>query len=122
MPSLDSNIVGLMNDTVSWEKANASNLYGDFTYAAAKTLSCFVEEKFGSGGAKGLRHADESVTDAFVELYFDANNADVATFSMNDRFTLIAGQEALRSIVTQPDAINVFTGPQGERWITVVTL
>lgn len=122
MAVLDSNIAGLMNQTVTWESASSQNLYGDTAYAAPKVITCFIEEKGYSGGAKSMRRSDDSVTDAYVALYFDANNADVATFSVNDRFTVSSGTDALGAISTQPDSIDVFVGPQGERWITVVTL
>jgi hypothetical protein len=123
MAVLDSNIAALMNQTVTWEKWNGtSTLYADPNYAAPKSLTCFIEEKGYSGGAKMYRRPDDSVADAFVDLYFDANDADVMSFSLKDRFTLPSALESSETLRTQPETINTFVGPQGERWIVVVTL
>ena len=111
-----------MNQTVGWEKFSSTNTYGDPSYAASVSKACFIEGRgYGADGVARVQRSDETVQDPQVECYFDANDADVATFSMNDRFTITneMGEVTLRS---QPDAITRFVGSAGEPWILVVAL
>lgn len=120
--AVDSAIVELMNESVTWEKATAKNRYAEAGHSAGVAIRCFIEpEGFGSGGGiKAARRPDETVTDALFDIYFDASDANVQLFSMDDYFT-VAGESA-EAIRTQPERITNFYGPKGEAWLKVVTL
>lgn len=118
--ALDANILALMNDTVSWEAYTTQDGHGDPTYAAPKTLSCWIEEKGLSGGVRAHRAAHADTFDPLYDVYFDANDPDVLTFDLRDRFTITT--QTGGSHAEQPERIDTFRGPNGALWVTVVTL
>lgn len=126
MATVDSNILGLMNQTVAWEGyAGTSTTYGEPNWNAPKNKTCYMEAKGLSGEAVAkVSRADDTVYDPKYQLYFDANDADVQAFTMKDRFTirstaLGATAEIMRS---RPKGMDLLVGPQGEAWIKIVTL
>lgn len=123
MPILDLNLKALMNLTVVWEKYTGRNGHGDPSYAAPKTLTCWMEERGVGGGIEAYRRSDEDVYDARIDVYLDATDTDVASMGMTDRFTIPSGLESTDTGMTSmPSRMTVFCGPNGDPWVKLVTL
>lgn len=121
MATLDSNILSLMNQTVSWERFTSDNAYGDAQYAAPVSLKCFVEGSYSRGGVVNKQGKDVTTYDPEMNLYFDGNDANVQLFSMKDRFT-VSAQEGVEVLRGRPDSMGTSSGGQGEPWLFVVSL
>lgn len=122
MSALDPNLLSLMTVPVTWEAFNGFNDYGEPSYKAAVTKSCWLEERGYGGGGQARREADETIVDPRVDIYLDATDPDVQAMTMYDRFTLPTGSETAQPMSSQPERMNIFYGPTGDPWVKVVTL
>lgn len=120
--AVDSAIVELMNETVTWEKAVTRDRYAQNSFAAPVTIKCFIEPSgFIGGGIKSSRRPDETVVDAVFEMYFDASDPNVQQFTLDDYFT-VTNEAGVTVVRTQPELVANFFGPNGDPWLKVVTL
>src|SRR5882672_3878591 len=76
----------------SWEKWNVIDGYGQQSYAAPVVIDCWMEPAGLSGGVESNRASlagDSDATDVEpqLELYFDGDDANVRSFTLDDRFT-----------------------------------
>lgn len=117
---VDSAVRELMNESVIWERATGRDIAADASYAAPVTIRCFTEERFGAGsGIAAVRRPDETTVDARLDVYFDASDANVQLFGLEDRFTLAA--ESAEVVKSKAAQIVNFFGPGGDAWLKVVS-
>ena len=98
--ALDSNLAALLTVDVQWAGKSGNDGYGQDTWAAPVTLKCYP-----AFGSMQVSRKDGSVYTSDQSLYFDANDANVATFQLGDRFTSvgIAGGETLEAVSIEPN-------------------
>ena len=98
--ALDSNLAALLTVDVSWQGKTGNDGYGQDAWAAAVTLKCYP-----AFGAMEVQKKDGSVYTSDQALYFDANDANVQTFQMGDKFTSvgIAGGQTMEAVSIEPN-------------------
>ena len=96
--ALDSNLAALLTVDVSWQAKTGNDGYGQDTWDAAVTLKCYP-----AYGATQVQKTDGSVYTSDQSLYFDANDANVQTFQLGDKFTSpgIAGGMTMEAVAIE---------------------
>lgn len=124
--NLPPEIGELMVTTCVWEKFQGFDGHAEPSYAAGKTKKCYREaHSMLQTGLEANRLAEITTSDPDWDLYFDAGDSDVQSFSLYDRFTPagIGSSDAstTNTETLQPTAINTVLGPYGaEPWMVVV--
>lgn len=98
----------LMKQTVSWEQLESLDKYGAPAYMAAVELSCHVEFVIAAD-----RPPEEVRFVPQQALYFDGGDANVTSFQLRDRFTVLGfgDEEPLEAKTIDP-----YYGPDGDIW------
>ena len=98
--ALDANLAALLTVDVSWAGKSGNDGYGQDAWAAPVTLKCYP-----AFGSMQVARKDGSVYTSDQSLYFDANDANVKTFQLGDKFTSvgIAGGETLEAVSIEPN-------------------
>ncbi len=97
--SLDPNIAALLTFDVEWQSKTGHDKYGQDEWSDPVTLKCYP-----TFGAMQVQRQDGTVYVSQQALYFDANDANVASFKLGDRFTAvgIAGGQAQEAVEISP--------------------
>ncbi len=112
----------LMTVPVKWEKAIGTDGHGQPTFAPAQTLYCWLEHH-ATGGLESVRKPDGTSVDPEYDLFFAGDDANVRSFTMQDRFTLpvVAGA----TLTSEPLFVSTLFGPNFDNrypWLVTVML
>lgn len=117
---LDQNLAALLTTDVVWTAKTGVDEFGQDTWASPVTLKCYP-----AFGARQLQKPDGSIYVSAQALYFDADDANVQSFQLGDKFTApgIAGGMSMEAQQIEP---NYSPGPHFgdplDAWLVEVSL
>lgn len=108
-----------MRNTILWERYAGMDGHADEVYMEPVELKCWIEDRGGFGGVVRNQSVGATEYDPKTDVFMDAQDIDVATITMRDRFTYTMNGQQFK---TQPDKISVVYGPDGvSPWLVAVT-